>query len=143
LCHFHDNLTYNVRSIKIKIKQRRFQLTSRFFFWLVFCSFLDQVGFNRFFAKKKKNQSPGLCEIRLTFNHSTGSRSQIPDRRSTSTRPLSWNVDVAARGAWLRVAARGCAWLRVAARGCAWLRVAARGCAWLRVLDAAVRIFIN
>jgi hypothetical protein len=33
----------------------------------VFCSFLDQVETNRFFAKKiNKNQSPGLCEINLT-----------------------------------------------------------------------------
>jgi hypothetical protein len=31
----------------------------------VFCSFLDQVEINPFFSKKKKNQSPGLCEIAL------------------------------------------------------------------------------
>ena len=40
-------------ALKKEKKATSFSVDFLIFFWLVFCSFLDQVEINRFFAKKK------------------------------------------------------------------------------------------
>jgi hypothetical protein len=64
----------------------------------VFCSFLDQVEINRFFAKKKlKNQSPGLCKISLTMPMPMPIRNPINEQQEERERKSKGGVGVEAR----------------------------------------------
>jgi hypothetical protein len=87
LFHFHDNPTYNVRSIIKKKKATSFSVDFFIFFLLVFSSFLDQVEINRFFAKKiKKIKVQDCVKSASLISQVIQSQTQI---QSQSQKPTS------------------------------------------------------